>query len=134
MSVNFSSSVDIAVSGLRAQAMRMSVIGNNIANANTMQNGDEGAFRRKLVVLSTDPEGINGVEIKEVTDDTKTDLKRIYDPGRPEADADGYVTMPNVDIPLEMMNMVTASRAYEASAATLKRFQSNVETTLELLR
>ena len=127
-------SVDIAISGLRAQAMRMNVIGNNIANANTAKTEKGDAFRRKFVVLSTNSQDISGVTIDEVTQDDNAEMPKIWDPGRPEADEEGYVTMPNVSIPMEMMNLVTASRAYEASASVLKRFQQNLDATLELLR
>lgn len=61
-------------------------------------------------------------------------LQRIYEPGNPKADASGYITMPNVQLPVEMMNLSVASRAYQANAAILKRYQKMVETTLELLR
>jgi len=135
MATKIGNPIDIAVSGLRAQAMQMSVISNNIANSNTAKvEGQREAFRRKFVSLTTDPRGISGVQIGGISADEKSPLKQIYDPGRPGADAEGYVTMPNVDIPLEMMNLVTASRAYEASASVLKRYQDNIEATLELLR
>jgi flagellar basal-body rod protein FlgC len=62
------------------------------------------------------------------------DFQRIFDPGNPKADKQGYVMMPNVHLPIEMMNLTVAARAYEANAAILKRYQQMVETTLELLR
>ncbi len=127
-------SVDIAISGLRAQAMRMNVISNNIANANTAKTEKNDAFHRKFVVLSTNSGDIAGVTIDEIAQDDKAEMPKIWDPGRPEADGDGYVTMPNVSIPMEMMNLVMASRAYEASASVLKSFQQNLDATLELLR
>jgi len=135
MDAKIGNPVDIAVSGLRAQAMQMSVISNNIANSNTSKvEGQREAFRRQFVSLTTHPGGISGVQISGISNDEKTPLKQIYDPGRPEADSEGYVTMPNVEIPLEMMNLVTASRAYEASASVLQRHQDNMKITLELLR
>ena len=63
-----------------------------------------------------------------------TDFRRIYEPGNPDAGADGYVTMPNVDLPVEMMHLVSASRAYQANTAVLKRQTEISEATLELLR
>ena len=59
---------------------------------------------------------------------------KIMDPGNPQADEDGYITMPNVNLPIEMMNLNVASRVYQANIAVLKRYQQMVETTLELLR
>ncbi len=63
-----------------------------------------------------------------------SDFPKKLDPGHPEADEHGYVTMPNVNLPIEMMNLTIAMRAYQANAAILKRYQTMVETTLELLR
>jgi flagellar basal-body rod protein FlgC len=62
------------------------------------------------------------------------EFKRVLQPGHPDADANGYVAMPNIDLPVEMMHMVAATRAYEANAAVLKRYQDGVDITLELLR
>jgi flagellar basal-body rod protein FlgC len=86
-------------------------------------------------VLVAPSEGIvGGVEIADVVADTTSDFKSVYMPGHPHAGKDGMVRMPNVDLPVEMMNMVVASRAYQANAAVLKRYQDSVDTTLELLR
>ena len=65
---------------------------------------------------------------------TKADFVKVLDPGNPRADAQGYVSMPNVDIPTELMNLNIASRAYQANAAVLKRYQMMVDVSLELLR
>jgi flagellar basal-body rod protein FlgC len=126
--------VDIAVSGLRAQAMRMSVIANNIANAQTTNTGSGQPYRRNEVTFSTDMEGLGGVEIEGVEQDNQTQFQRVLMVGHPDADEQGYVNMPNVELPVEMMNMVVATRAYQASAAVLKRYQDISDTTLELLR
>ena len=127
------SSVDIAVSGLRAESMRMNVISANIANSQTASAGNGQPYRRKELVFSTLVDQIAGVQIDGVHDDP-TAFKVVYDPGNPNAGPNGYVQMPNVDVPVEMMHMVAASRAYQANAAVLKRYQDNVEVTLELLR
>lgn len=129
-----STPVDIAVSGLRAQAMRMHVIANNIANAQTTNTGNGEPFRRKMVEFFGDNESVSGVEIGDVVPDYSTDLKKVRMPGHPDADENGWVRMPNIDMPIEMMNMVTASRAYQAATAVLKRYQDLTDTTLELLR
>ena len=126
--------VDIAVSGMRAQGRHMQVISSNIANARTMDAGQGQPYRRLEAILrAEDDDGISSVAVDRVLPDMSP-LQRIYDPGHPKADAAGYITMPNVHLPVEMMNMTVASRAYQASAAILKRYQKMVETTLELLR
>jgi flagellar basal-body rod protein FlgC len=125
--------VDIAVSGLRAQSRNMELISSNIANARTTDAGQGQPYRRLRAVFRTDPEEVGGVTIDEIVQDTSA-LQRVYDPGNPQADASGYITMPNVHLPIEMMNLTVASRAYQANAAILKRYQKMVETTLELLR
>ncbi len=127
-------SVDIAVSGLRAEALRMNVIARNIANANTSRTESGQPYRRQQVVLSTEQEGMVGVSVEEVAADMLTPFKRVYQPGHPDADKGGYVLMPNVNLPVEMMHMMAASRAYQANAAVLKRYQEMVNVTLELLR
>jgi flagellar basal-body rod protein FlgC len=84
--------------------------------------------------LSTNGDGIGGVQIDDVLADTETDFQAVMDKGNPDANEEGYVMMPNVQVPVEMMNLVTASRAYQANAAVLKRYQDSIEITLELLR
>lgn len=127
------SPVDIAVSGLRAQSLRINVIAGNIANANSRT--EKGTpFRRQEVVLSASPGELSGVMVVEVAGDFTTAFKTLYQPGHPDADEQGYVTMPNVDLPVEMMHLVMASRAYQANAAVLKRHQDMMNITLELLR
>jgi flagellar basal-body rod protein FlgC len=126
-------SVDIAVSGMRAQGKHMEVISSNIANARTMDAGQGQPYRRLEAILRAKNEGVSSVTVDDVVRDMAA-MQRIYDPGHPKADAAGYITMPNVHLPVEMMNLTVASRAYQASAAILKRYQKMVETTLELLR
>lgn len=125
--------IDIAVSGLRAEAMKMNVIANNIANASTTRTASGQPYRRQEVVLSTG-NGLNGVTIKKVMDDTKSDFSRVFEPGNPDAAEDGYVSMPNVQLPVELMNMVVANRSYQANAAVLKRYMEAADVTMELLR
>jgi len=129
-----STPIDVAVSGLRAEALRMKVIANNIANANTEKTDGGGPYRRQQVLSATAAGALAGVTDARVADDTSTPFKNVYDPGNPSASADGFVQMPNVDLPMEMMDMVIASRAYQANAAVLKRYQDSVDVALELLR
>jgi len=125
--------VDIAVSGMRAHARHMEVISSNIANSRTADAGQGQPYRRLEAIFRADGEGPAGVAIDDIVPDNSA-LQKLYDPGNPKADASGYVTMPNVHLPVEMMNLNVASRAYQANAAILRRYQKMVETTLELLR
>jgi len=118
---------------MRAHDKSMEVISSNIANARTIDAGQGQPYRRLQPILRSENEGISGVTVEDVVPDMSA-LQRIYDPGHPQADAQGYIVMPNVHLPVEMMNLNVASRAYQANAAILKRYQKMVETTLELLR
>ena len=136
MSVNGISNtnpIDIAVSGLRAETTRMNVIAGNIANSNTTKTPSGEPYRRMEVILSTD-EGISGVTVDQIAADMLTNFRRVHQPGHPDADKEGYVQMPNVDLPVEMINMITASRAYQANAAVLKRYEEMVNVAIELLK
>ena len=125
--------VDIAVSGMRAQGQHMEVISSNIANARTADAGQGQPYRRLETILRSQAKGISPVVVDQVLPD-QSPMESIYDPGNPLADPTGYVAMPNVHLPVEMMNLTIASRSYQANAAILKRYQKMVETTLELLR
>ena len=125
--------IDIAVSGMRAQSKRVEVISSNVANARTTDAGKGEPYRRLETVFKTQDDGISGVSVDEIVKDMG-DFQKIFDPGHALADEDGYVAMPNVNLPVEMMNLTVASRAYQANVAILKRYQQMVETTLELLR
>jgi flagellar basal-body rod protein FlgC len=125
--------IDIAISGLRAQGKQLEVISSNVANARTTNTSKGEPYRRLEAVFKTDGDGINGVSLDKIVTDM-SDFLRILDPGNPDADEHGYVAMPNVNLPVEMINLNIATRAYEANAAILKRYQKMVETALELLR
>ncbi len=127
------SPLDIAVSGMRAQDRHMEVISSNIANARTVDDGKGQPYRRLETFFRAENEGISSVTVDEIVPDNSP-MQQVFDPGNPKASASGYVTMPNVLIPVEMMNLTVASKAYQANAAVLKRYQKMVETTLELLR
>ena len=132
--VNSIGSVDIAISGLRAESRRMDIIANNIANARTSRTETGQPYRRKELIVSTDDDLLAGVKMGDVVSDKDSPFQHVLMPGHPDADEQGYVEMPNVALPREMIDMVTASRAYQANAAILKRYQRNVDITLELLR
>jgi flagellar basal-body rod protein FlgC len=130
---NAPGAIDISVSGLRAQNKQLEIISSNIANARTTDAGRGEPYRRLEAVLKAQNDEISGVEIGKITADT-SDFQKVLDPGSPKADKNGYVNMPNVSLPVEMMNMAVATQTYQANAAVLKRYQQMVETTLELLR
>jgi flagellar basal-body rod protein FlgC len=135
---------NISASGLAAERMRMEVIANNIANAMATRTSSGGPFRRQDVVfeaIMNDAAGdgtsgrpeLGGVRVAGVVPD-QSELPRIHDPGHPDADSEGFVTMPNVFLPIEMVNLMTASRAYEANLKVLQTMRQHLEQSLTLLR
>jgi flagellar basal-body rod protein FlgC len=131
---NMFGAIDIAVSGLKAYGKQMEVVSSNIANARTTDAGNGEPYRRLDAVFKANEEGVSGVEISDLVKDMSDFQKILASPGDPRADADGYITMPNVNMPVELINLNIASRAYQANAAILKRYQKMVESSLELLR
>ncbi|MFB9329693.1 flagellar basal body rod protein FlgC [Paenibacillus aurantiacus] len=144
---------DVSASALTAQRLRMDVISSNIANAETTRakfvNGQYVPYARKMVVLEpTTPSfadvlngKINGtasskaagVKVSKIVED-QTPFKQVYDPTNPDADANGYVQMPNVDIAKEMVDMITASRSYEANVTALNTTKAMFSKALEIGR
>ncbi|MBR6307639.1 MAG: flagellar basal body rod protein FlgC [Lachnospiraceae bacterium] len=132
-------SFDINSSGLTAQRYRMDIISENVANANTTRTGDGTPYVRKVVTFqekgkqtpfsrvlnkSMDKYSGEGVKIGGVYKDTQTEMNMVYDPSHPDADENGYVTYPNVNIITEMTNLIDASRAYEANATAFNASKS----------
>jgi flagellar basal-body rod protein FlgC len=130
---NTFSPIDIATSGLRAHSKQIEVISSNVANARTTDVGNGTPYRRLDAKFKAEDDEIGGVNLDKVVTDM-SEFPKIFDPGNPNADEKGYVLMPNVNVPIEMMNLTIATRAYQANAAILKRYQQMVETTLELLK
>ena len=130
---------EIAVSALRAQRTRMNVIANNIANAQTTRTPDGGAFRRQMVVLAGNQLGPGiqaeklGVRVKSVVGDQSA-LREVYEPNHPDANAEGYVEYPNITIAAEMVDMITAQRAYEASIAVIVSGGRMRERAMQILQ
>jgi flagellar basal-body rod protein FlgC len=129
----------VSATALAAQRVRMNTISNNIANVNTTRNADGflEIYRRKEVVFKTgNPAEVGnskyGLTVKEVIPD-KTEFRREYRPEHPDADENGYVMMPNVRVPLEMVDMIEASRAYEANLTSIQVTKSMNNKSLELL-
>ncbi len=131
----------ISSSGMSAERLRMEVIANNIANANSTKSANGGPFRRQDVVFAevlgrVQPGGLpvlGGVQAVELVEDP-TELPSVYMPGHPDADAEGFVRMPNVQLPVEMVNLLTAARAYEANLRAAQTFRQMNEQALALLR
>jgi flagellar basal-body rod protein FlgC len=113
--------MDISASGLRAQRTRMNVISSNIANAHTTRTDEGGPYKRRDVILRENSfEGqLTSVEVEGIQTNP-TPGERLYDPGNPDADDQGYVTMPNVNLMEEMVNMMNATRAFEANTIAVK--------------
>lgn len=113
--------MDISASGLRAQRTMMNVISSNIANARTTRTEDGGPYQRRDVILRerSFEEQLSSVDVEAITTDP-TPGERIYDPSNPDADDQGYVTMPNVNLMEEMVNMMNATRAFEANTIAVK--------------
>jgi len=124
--------IDIAISGLRAQGRQMKVISSNVANARTSDAGKGEPYRRLEATFKSDGD-LGGVKLDKIVADM-SDFLKVLEPGSPLADEEGYVAMPNVSLPIEMMNLNIATRMYQANIAVLKRYQQILETTLELLR
>lgn len=129
---SFFGPIDIAISGIKAQGKQIEVISSNVANARTSDAGRGEPYRRLEAKFKYD-EDMGGVELDEILPDM-SDFLKVYDPGNPQADTDGYVAMPNINLPAEMINLNVATRVYQANVAVLKRYQRMVENTLELLR
>ena len=131
---NSFSTIDIATSGLRAYDRQMKIIGSNMANIQTTDAGNGQPYRRLIAEFEAKTDdGVGGVDIKDIVTDSSP-FHQVLKPGHPDADENGYVSMPNVKWATEMVNLNAASRAYQANATILKRYQKMVESSLELLR
>ncbi|NLE25762.1 MAG: flagellar basal body rod protein FlgC [Clostridiaceae bacterium] len=143
-------SFNISASALTAQRLRMDVISQNIANVNTTRTEDGTPYRRKTVVFQEKEADISfsqylseqsrsrfltggGVRVTEITEDP-TPFKEVYDPSHPDSDENGIVRMPNVEIVTEMVNMISATRAYEANITALNASKSMASKALEIGR
>jgi flagellar basal-body rod protein FlgC len=141
---------DVSASALTAERLRMDVTAENLANAQTTRTASGGAYRRKEVVLESiggensfgtqlsaamggngGPAG--GVKAAAIVEDSSPG-KRVYDPSHPDADKQGYVTMPNVDTVTEMVDLIGSSRAYEANVTALQDSKQMFSKTLDILR
>lgn len=142
-------SIDISASGLTAERMRMDVISKNLANVNTTRTANGNPYRRQTVVFKAAEEQKSfkdilsgkqsnmkkgtGVEVVAIKED-QSPFKKVYEPGHPDADKDGYVMMSNVDSITEMVDMISATRAYEANVTAINNSKSMLMKALEIGR
>ena len=142
------SSFNINASGMTAQRYRMDIISENVANAQTTRTEDGTPYRRKVVTLEQRGEQVGtfssvfgkasdsykgqGVRVSKVSEDTWNDMVMAYDPSHPDADENGYVTYPNVNIVTEMTNLIDASRSYEANATAFNASKTIAMKGLEM--
>lgn len=144
--MGFLNGMNISGSGLTAQRMRMDVIAENIANVDTTRGPDGGPYTRKYVVLeerngsfaevmknSLTGSAEGGVRVAEIGADTAP-YQLVYDPNHPDANEDGYVELPNVDITQEMVDMISAYRSYEANVTAFNAYKDMAVKALEIGR
>lgn len=145
--MDFYNSIEISASGLSAERLAMDVIANNIANANTTHTPQGGAFKRQLVVYSEkagsadtiggdsgdDASAGGGVKAIGIVQDNSPD-RLVFDPSNPDADARGYVHYPNISVVKEMVDMMAASRAYQANVTAMQEARNMTNSALNLLR
>ena len=138
-----SGAITAAASALNAERTRIEVAVSNIANAESTRSADGQPYRRRDVVLASDPlntfdaalgrAGAPGVKVIGIVQD-QTPFRRQYEPSHPDADADGFVSLPNVDAPQEMVDMLGAARAYQANLAAIGLIRDLTAKSLELGR
>jgi flagellar basal-body rod protein FlgC len=141
--MNLITALDVNASGLTAQRKRVEVSSSNLANSQTTRTEDGGPYRRKDVIFQSSSftaslgtamgSGVEGVEVSDVIDDPAP-FVRLYQPGHPDADKEGYVSYPNVDSMTEMANLVEASRSYEANIAAIGIVKTMINRTLDIGR
>ena len=136
--------IDISASGLTAQRLRMDLISGNIANAETTRDEDGNTYRRKVAVfrekLSNEVKALNskqksganaGVEVSSIEEDPSP-FRLEYRPDHPDADENGYLELPNVSVMTEMVNMIDASRSYEANVQAISNYKSMANSALNI--
>jgi len=143
--MDFFSSMDISASALTAERTRMNLISSNLANANSTRTAEGGPYRRKDAVFTAAPApGSFGAALGRAADARRVEVSQIaedqnpprlqYEPTHPDADPQGYVAYPNVNVVEEMADMISASRSYEANVTAAQAAKSMALKTLELGR
>jgi flagellar basal-body rod protein FlgC len=145
--MNFLDALNTSASGLSAQRLRMNLISSNLANVNTPQAKDGTAYKRKDAVFSAEPtpssfgktladrlsNGLTGVEVVAIRDDNRPPILK-FDPTHPDADEKGFVALPNINVVEEMVNMISATRSYEANVTAVKATKEMASQALEIGR
>lgn len=145
--MDFFNSINVSSSALAAERTRMNLISSNLANANASRTPEGGPYKRKDAVFTATPlensfnraldgataQQIRRVEVSEIIED-QNPPRLQYDPGHPDADPQGYVAMPNVNVVEEMADMIGATRAYEANVTAVQAAKSMALKTLEIGR
>ena len=144
--MSFLSSFDISASGLTAERQRLDIASENIANSNTTRTESGGPYRRKMVVLQEVPAtsfrtrfnsllnrtaSKGGVKVTEIVEDQR-DLNPVYNPDHPDANEEGYVMMPNVDLVKETIDGMSATRAYEANITAFNAMKLMAQKALDI--
>lgn len=137
--------IKISGTGTQAQRLRMNAIASNLANVNSTRTPEGGPYKRKVPIFEEvfdqtlrseyDPreDTFNGVQVSGIVD-AQDCLKQVFDPGHPDANKDGYVTIPNINTMDEMVNLIDASRAYEANLSVMRNTRRIINDTITLLR
>jgi flagellar basal-body rod protein FlgC len=145
--VSLFSTLDVSASGMAAQRARAELLVENLANADTTRTPEGGPYRRKDVVFSSDPSvgsfssefssamgsGVSGVSVSDTIIDDR-DPERRYMPGHPDADKDGYVAFPRINPAEDMVDLLGASRSYEANVAAMSAVKDMIQKSLDLFR
>lgn len=145
--MSFMKSLDIGASALSAERTHLNVISMNLANVNTTRTPEGGPYRRKTVLFESQPvetpfgkamqseleRELRGVRVKSILNDNRP-FKMVYDPGHPDADQEGYVRLPDINVVEEMANMLTAMRTYEANVSSITTTKAMFNKALEIGR
>jgi len=145
--MDFMKSLDTSAAGLNAQRIRMNLISHNLANVSTTRTAEGGPYKRKDALFETvEPKADFGetlqnrmdaylkqVQVSEIREDNRPPIRK-FDPGHPDADEGGFVAMPNINVVEEMVNMMSASRSYEANVTAVKTTKDMAMTALEIGR
>lgn len=139
--MEFFTTFKITGSGLSAQRKKMDVISSNIANVSTTSTPEGGPYKRKMMSFASAPlekgfdvdlkDAVNAVKVGQVTDE-KEGFKKVFDPAHPDADKEGFVMLPNVNLMLEMTDLITASRAYEANATAFDAMKNMAMKAMDI--
>ncbi|HWR03616.1 MAG TPA: flagellar basal body rod protein FlgC [Humidesulfovibrio sp.] len=145
--MDFMSALDVSASGMKAQRTYMNVISMNLANVKTTRTPEGGAYKRKSVAFAAAPvfnpfdkemenaenRELKGVVVRGIVTD-KRPMKKVHEPGHPDADKDGYVTYPDINVVEEMANMITTMRSYEANVQAIQDTKAMFNKALQIAR